>query len=153
MDQVEGDVAWVICAAQKGCRLCAEGRGCGGGLLGRMLGDRLHRVRALSRGHSPAIGDRVELSLSEAAILRATSIIYGIPLMGFIGVPVLLHWFAGVDGDWPLLLAGTAGLITGFVYARFVISRSGSEARYQPVITRLWAAEGVAETGCSSGPG
>ena len=44
--QVEGEWALVACRRQVECARCAAGRGCGGGVLGKLLGDRLHHVRA-----------------------------------------------------------------------------------------------------------
>ena len=70
VEVVQEQFAWVACAARSDCQRCREGKGCGGGLLGRLLGDRLHRVRACHDGRALQTGDRVELGLAETALVR-----------------------------------------------------------------------------------
>lgn len=136
VESVHSGFAWVVCAAQLDCKRCAEGRGCGGGLLGRLLGDRLHRVRATSQVQNLAAGDRVELSLSELALVTGASQAYGLPLLGFIGLPLAAFWLFGISGDFLLLLTGLAGLLLGVLLARRLATGSSRGSRFQPVITR-----------------
>ena len=136
VESVHDGFVWVVCAAQLDCKRCAEGRGCGGGLLGRLLGDRLHRVRALTRDQDLNAGDRVELSLSEAALLQGAFQVYGMPLMGFLGLPLVAFWLFGISDDFALLAAGIAGLVLGVVLARRFAAASASGRGFQPAITR-----------------
>lgn len=136
VETVQEQFAWVACVAQSDCQRCREGKGCGGGLLGRLLGDRLHRVRACHGGLVLQSGDRVELGLSEGALVRGAFKVYGIPLAGFLLLPGLLYLLAGVSNDFALLLAGLAGLSTGLWFARSSARRVGADPRFQPVIIR-----------------
>jgi sigma-E factor negative regulatory protein RseC len=79
--EVEGEWAWVECRRQVECARCAEGRGCGGGLLGRLLGDRLHKVRAARGSVAVAPGDQVLIGLGEEVVLRAAAAVYLVPLL------------------------------------------------------------------------
>lgn len=142
---LQGDAAWVICASQANCARCAEGRGCGGGLLGRLLGDRLHRVRALTNDHVLAVGDRVELGLEEAALVAGALQAYGLPLAGFIGLPVIASWLFGIGHDIALLGIGLAGLLLGMGLGRRLAVRYAGESRLQPVITRRLSAACAAD--------
>ncbi len=136
VEAVQKQFAWVACAAQSDCQRCREGKGCGGGLLGRLLGDRLHRVRACHDGLVLETGDRVELGLSEAALVRGALQVYGIPLAGFLLLPALLGLLGGVSNDFALLFAGLGGLFAGLWFARRRARRVETDPRYQPVITR-----------------
>ncbi len=138
VERLEDGFAWVVCAGQSGCVRCAEGRGCGGGLLGRLLGDRLHRVRALPGGHALRAGDRVELGLQEAALLRGALRVYGLPLLGLIGLPLTVRLMTGMSGDGTMLIAALAGLAAGLMMARRGSTRLARDPLYQPhVIRRL----------------
>jgi sigma-E factor negative regulatory protein RseC len=79
--EVEGDWAWVACRRQVECARCAEGRGCGGGVLGRLLGDRLHKVRAATGSVAVAAGDQVLIGLGEDVVMRAAAVVYLVPLL------------------------------------------------------------------------
>lgn len=136
VERVHARFAWVSCSAQTDCQRCREGKGCGGGLLGRLLGDRLHRVRAAHDGLALKPGDRVELGLSEGALLRGAVQVYGIPLAGFLLVPVLLATLLGTNNDLVLLLAGIAGLLAGLLLANWRAGRVERDARYQPMVIR-----------------
>ena len=65
------------------CGHCELSEGCGTGALGRLLG---HRVRTLTietdRGCQP--GDEVLLALPEAALVRSSLLLYGLPLLGLL---------------------------------------------------------------------
>jgi hypothetical protein len=43
---VEADACWVETIARPGCGACASGQGCGGGVIGRLLGERRHAICA-----------------------------------------------------------------------------------------------------------
>lgn len=138
VERMQDGFAWVVCAGQVGCARCAEGRGCGGGLLGRMLGDRLHRVRALPGEHALRAGDRVELGLQEAALLKGALRVYGLPLLGLIGLPLVVRLVTGLSGDGPLLIAGLTGLAAGLAIAWRGSAQISRDPLYQPhVIRRL----------------
>lgn len=136
VESVHDGFAWVVCAAQLNCKLCAEGRGCGGGLLGRLLGDRLHRVRAITGEQRVSVGDRVELSLSESALVTGALQVYLVPLAGFLGAPLMASWLFGLNGDFPLLATALAGLMLGMLLARKLAAARPSGQRFQPAITR-----------------
>ncbi len=139
VESVSEGFAWVVCASQSNCQRCREGRGCGGGLLGRLLGDRLHRVRAVTNGQTLIIGDRVELALSEAALVRGAVRVYGLPLAGFLLLPIAARWLFGLSGDFSLLALGAVGLLAGLTLARRHGAQVARDPQFQPVITRRLA--------------
>lgn len=134
--QLQDDFAWVVCAAQANCTRCAEGRGCGGGLLGRLLGDRLHRVRALRGELALCEGDQVEIGLDEAAILKGALWIYGTPLAGLVGVPLMLRGVFAPESELFMLVAGITGFLAGLAVAKWRTDRLAMNPLFQPVITR-----------------
>ncbi len=136
VERIEEGFAWVICAGQVGCVRCAEGRGCGGGLLGRLLGDRLHRIRAVAGSQALQAGDRVEIGLDEAALLRGSLRVYGFPLLGMLGLPLLLRLFAAQSGDGSLVIASVVGLVAGLAVARHSSEKISRNPLYQPHIIR-----------------
>jgi sigma-E factor negative regulatory protein RseC len=133
--EVDGAWAWVACRRQAECARCAEGRGCGGGILGRMLGDRLHKVRAATGAVAVRPGDQVLIGLGEDVVLRAAAAVYLLPLLLALGGAVAAAGLTG-GGD-PAAIAGAAGgLVLGLGWARGYSRRHGADASLQPVILR-----------------
>lgn len=128
----DGRWAWVQAASQAGCARCAAGRGCGGGIFSRLLGTRLHRVRALNEP-TAAPGDMVLLGLAEAALWQGALRVYGWPL----GL-LLAGLLAGqVGGDAGALLGGAIGFVLGLLLSRWHSRRLAGVAQYQPAILRV----------------
>lgn len=130
--EVEAGHAWVACRRQVECARCARGEGCGGGIIGKMLGDRLHRVRAATGGLSVAPGDRVRIGLDEDAVMRAAFVVYLVPLAAAV-VAAALAWNL-VGGDASAALGAVAGLGGGLVWARRYSRRHEHDPRFQPMV-------------------
>lgn len=138
--------AWVACRRQVECARCAEGRGCGGGVLGRLLGDRLHKVRAATGSVAVRPGDQVVIGLGEDAVLRAAAAVYLLPLvLALAGAAVGAWWFGG--GDLAAVGGAVAGLLVGLGWARSYGRRHARDAALQPVILRHGDGAGCAGAG------
>lgn len=140
---VEGEWAWVACRRQVECARCAEGRGCGGGVLGKLLGDRLHKVRAATGSVAVAPGDQVLIGLGEDAVLRAAAAVYLLPLVLALAGGVAVVTVMG-GGDLAALLGAVAGLVAGLAWARGYSRRHATDTALQPVVLRLADGAGCA---------
>jgi sigma-E factor negative regulatory protein RseC len=141
--QVDGAWAWVVCRRQAECARCAEGRGCGGGILGRLLGDRLHKVRVATGSMDVAPGDQVLIGLREDAVMRAAAAVYLVPLLlALAGGGAAVALTGG--GDLPAIAGAVAGLLAGFRWARGYGRRNAANPSLQPVILRRTDGAGCA---------
>lgn len=124
--------ALVEVAAPLRCARCAAGRGCGAGLGGGAA--RARRVRALlAPGLQLREGDEVEIELASDDILRASLIVYGLPLAGA-GLGAGAVYLAG-GGDLAAAAAALAGVGAGALAARVRLRRAGCLQRFSPVVT------------------
>lgn len=138
---VDGDFAWVACRAQVDCARCARGEGCGGGVLGRWLGDRLHRVRVVSDG-GVGVGDCVVIGIDERALAESAMLIYGVPLLAMLTGAVIGDAWGASDAAAGVGLL--AGLAAGFAWLAGFSRKIRHHRRYQPRIIRR---VGVVESG------
>ncbi len=130
---LDGSHAWVSCRAQAGCARCAEGRGCGGGVIGRWLGDRLHRVRVLHDG-GIAVGDCVVIGIDERVLVYAAATVYGIPLTGlFLGAGLAQWWYRT---DVAAMAGALLGLAAGFAAVRTISRRMRTQRLFEPAVLR-----------------
>lgn len=113
------------------CARCAEGKGCGAGLLGSSTGSR--RIDAIiSAGLTVSEGDDVCIELEPKNVLRASLIVYGWPLSGAVAA-ALIAYGAGL-GDAYAALAAIAGLSTGLVLARRQLKSPRCLRRFTPMV-------------------
>lgn len=141
---LEGDMAWVETLRQSTCGACDARSGCGHGLLNTA---RPGSSRALVRARVDAglqgelqLQDSVVLALPEGSFLRATALVYVVPLLAALatalGAQHLLADAASSPGRADLVVvAGTAcGLAIGFLAVRW-LGAMRPEAEFLPVIT------------------
>lgn len=117
---VEG--RWVITRvkSKQTCERCAQGIGCGSGLMAFVLKNRLHDVKARALDKLKP-GDLVQLEFSEKALLLAAFLSYLLPAITLL-LGALLAQSLVPNQDLPVVLGGVAGFSMGLVVARWVSS-------------------------------
>ena len=134
----ESGRAWVAPRSVADCERCARGQGCGGGVLGRLVGDRLREVEVDPNGHELAAGDRVVLGLSEPVLLKASLVAYLLPLACLFAGALLGRFLAPWEGDAAELMGAGAGLALGIGLARRLGAPAQQASAWQPkVVARL----------------
>lgn len=96
------------------CGGCELNQGCGTGALGRLLGRRTKPLVIETRQDLKP-GDHLELALSEAALVKASLLAYGLPLLCMIAAG-LCAAALGAAELWVAILA-VAGFYLGFKFA------------------------------------
>ena len=114
------------------CARCAAGRGCGAGIQDGQSKPRQVRAR-LAPGLQVREGDEVEIALASNDILRASLIVYGLPLAGA-GLGAGAAYLAGA-GDLVAATAALGGLCAGVLAARGRLQRAGCLQRFSPTVT------------------
>lgn len=132
------DRAGDLCAlievdAAAACRRCAAGRGCGAGILGVGSGARRIEVTidpSLQLGE----GEQVQLALAPDSILRASTIVYGIPMLGALVAAVVAYGLS--LGDLGAAIAVLAGLGAGMLFGRRRLQRTECLREFTPTVAR-----------------
>ena len=113
------------------CARCASGRGCGAGLLG--ASEKTRRVQALiAVGVDVHEGDQVRIELSPQQLLRASWLVYGLPLVAAVIATGVAYLF-GLD-DFYAVVAAVVGMAAGLVVARRQLSSASCLYRFTPTI-------------------
>jgi sigma-E factor negative regulatory protein RseC len=136
--RVTDEAAWVSCHAQTGCRRCAEGRGCGGDVLGRLLGDRLREVRVRTGDLALCQGDEVLIGVDERTLLGASFVMYLLPLLAMLAGGLCAAGLWPASGEPGVMLGAGGGFVAGLACARRYGRSRRADARFEPrVIARL----------------
>ena len=113
------------------CARCAAGKGCGAGLLGQSEATRC--VDAfIGVGIRIDEGDDVRIALAPENLLRASWLVYGLPLCAGV-VAAGLVYLAGL-GDLAALLALFAGMTVGIAAARRRLRSAACLRQFTPTI-------------------
>lgn len=117
--------------APAACARCKEGKGCGAGLLGGDTGSR--RVDALiGAGVRVREGDEVRIELAPSNLLRASLVVYGLPLSGAI-LGAALAYFAGL-GELYAAMTALGGIVAGLAVARVRLRTADCLRQFTPTI-------------------
>ena len=111
------------------CDHCELSQGCGTGALGRLLGRR-SRPLVIETDKDCEPGDRVLLELPESALVRASLLLYGLPLFGLVFGGLLAALLA--LAEWLVVGIALVGLFAGFKLAARMTQRleQGGQAPY-----------------------
>ena len=132
----DSSVATVVVEGQAACARCAEGRGCGAGLLGGQ--DRKSRIQASVGPHVRVRkGDSVSIALRPRNVLRASFVVYGYPMLGAVA-GAAVAW-QGNLGDLAAALAALAGIGAGFAVAKIRLAATGCLREFTPVVVERLA--------------
>ncbi len=129
--------AVVEIAAAVACERCASGKGCGAGLLGKQPGDR-HVEAIVAANLHLKNGDEVGISLQPNNVLRAAVIVYGYPLLGALAAAGFAYAL-GLN-DVAAALAALAGLVGGFLVAKWRLKSARCLREFTPVIVEHFSA-------------
>lgn len=114
---VDGYTARVRIQRQSTCGSCSARSGCGSGVLSEVLG---RKAVELGVAHSGQLqpGDRVTLGIRDHALVSGALAMYLLPLVGLIGIPVLVMLLFPGFGEGLYLLAGLLGFGAGLAGVR-----------------------------------
>ncbi|MFT5656954.1 MAG: sigma-E factor negative regulatory protein RseC [Gammaproteobacteria bacterium] len=126
-----GNHAEIQMHRQSACSHCELSSGCGTGAIGRLLGKRSKPV-AIETEQNLKPGDQVELGLPEQAFLKASLLIYGLPLLGLFAGSMLAEFVFPGSEPMVFVLALT-GLLSGLAVSA-IIAKNKYARQFNPEI-------------------
>ena len=132
---VKEHVAWVEKASVSPCGSCREA--CAGSVAGKLFANR--KLRFSVHATTPlSIGDRIVVGLPDSALIRASFLVYLLPLLGFFMGAFLAGevavWLNLAAHDLVSLSGGLLGIFFCLILSRFSGFFDG--ALYRPVVLR-----------------
>ena len=136
--QIYPKTALVQANQVSGCEQC-NGQGCGSSKVAQLF---CSKPRQFEVGNpiDAAVGDEVIVSVADGAVLRGIGLVYLLPLVLLVlggGFASLVVTRSG-QNDAFVALGSVAGLLLGFVAAKWIAARLGRHQN-QPYIARQWA--------------
>lgn len=133
---IESGAVWVETIRQSTCGSCQARAGCGQALLQKLgSGAQFGFIRVLC-DQTLHVGDEVIIGLPEDAVLKASALMYVLPLI-ILFVSALLADMSGLTEVW-VILAAMGGLAVGFFAVAWWTKRERGNPAFQArVIRRL----------------
>nr|WP_113865951.1 SoxR-reducing system protein RseC [Brenneria salicis]NMN90838.1 RseC/MucC-like positive regulator of sigma(E) [Brenneria salicis ATCC 15712 = DSM 30166]RBP63562.1 RseC/MucC-like positive regulator of sigma(E) [Brenneria salicis ATCC 15712 = DSM 30166]RLM30981.1 SoxR reducing system protein RseC [Brenneria salicis ATCC 15712 = DSM 30166] len=130
----QNGIAVVRCEQSSGCGSCKSRSTCGTGLLNQ-LGASADHLLTVSCGQPLEIGQRIELGIAEASLLRSAVVVYFLPLLGLLfGASLFQMFFAS---DLSAMFGAFVGGGMAFVSVKLWAKRLGKNNRYEPLILQI----------------
>lgn len=130
---VRGGRVYVRAFGPGSCEKCAQGQGCGGSVLARLIARKQAEVPVDSRIEDPRPGESVVIGIAESALLRASLLIYGAPLLALLAFGAFAHLLLRAH-DVLVALFALCGLGLGLLAAR--LRGAHAESLPRPLILR-----------------
>lgn len=132
---LDGRFAWIQTIRQNTCSSCSAKASCGQSVLAKMSQGKANQVKVENSLHL-SVGQEVVLGLSESAFLRASLLIYLVPLLALIAGAILSsRLFEGNEG--LTALGGVVAMLVGFVFASKWCSARQQLSEFNPVMLRV----------------
>ncbi|SEG72770.1 SoxR reducing system RseC family protein [Marinobacterium lutimaris] len=136
VSRIEGEEIWIEASRQSACAACSAKKSCGQGALSDWMSGKAVELTVLNPNRVlPQVGQSVVIGLEEGSLIKASVMVYFLPLLALILASVATRIIGGSEN--VQILAGLVGLVVGFVFARWISTRKSSEGCYQPVLLRL----------------
>lgn len=145
--------AWVKTVRSSACESCDSRHSCNPG-----AGDSSQEVEAINAANA-TVGDRIQISISTGAMLKATFLIYLFPTLCMLGGGIAGNWFAP-RLNLSASVGAMASALLSFGFALVIIraggQRLGRMDAYRPKIIRILGREpidsllGKPESGCNT---
>lgn len=131
---LSGGLATLSVARAEVCARCAAGKGCGAGLLG-VDQTPAKIVVQVPESMNLDVGDQVTLELSPDSLLKASMLVYGLPLAGVLSI-LLLGWIvAGPLSDALAVALALVGMLAGLITGRAKLGRNRCLEQFMPSIS------------------
>lgn len=136
-------------ARQSSCGQCAANKGCGTSVFANWYGKRMNQMRVIDPVHV-AVGEHVIVGMKENALVKASLLVYLMPLLSMGLFAIVGHWVLAElllisINDAVLLLFAVMGLSVALRAVSIMQRRVANNPDYQPVILRRGASGGRLE--------
>ena len=131
--EVAGQKISVETDSQSSCGHCSAKSDCGTSLLGKFFA-RNRQPLIVETDIALTAGDKVILGLDNDALLQSSAIIYAIPLILMLALPVITSYF--FNSELVSIFSAATGLVVGLIYVKYFSVLARNSERFRPVVLR-----------------
>ncbi len=134
--ELRDGVAVVETQRKVACQSCAVNKGCGTGLIARVLGNKRFFLEALNPVQAQ-VGEEVVVGIEDRALVSSSLLAYAMPLLMMLAGGIagdLVSRSSGSGNEAVVILLSLGGFAAGLWVVRRLSNRMADDAKYRPVI-------------------
>ena len=132
----EGDMVWVQTQSKTGCSSCKVSTTCGSGIVNKAFSHKVF-VTPLKNTINAHINDEVEVGIPEDFVLKASLVVYLLPLICLILALTISSYALPNLTELGSIMSATIGLIVGFLGVAWFSRRKSARQELQPVLLKI----------------
>ena len=148
--KISGEKATVLSRRSAMCESCGQKSACN-----TVTDNKDVEIEAVNTADAK-VGDRVQVSIESSSLIKITTLVYLLPVIGLIIGIITGDKFAikySYDPELTSFLAGVFAFIFTFFIIKVIANRLGTQKKYQPEITKILRKSDDEEIEECTGPG
>ncbi len=131
---VKGDKAWLAVQRQSTCQSCSVKKGCGTSVLSEVIGKKMAAIK-VDNTLNAKVGDFVDISIEENALLSGSFLIYVLPLVSFFMAALIASYFTVSEG--LVIFSSITSLVLMFLALKKLMRQSQLKSIFEAKMIAL----------------
>ena len=130
-----GEFAEVDIIRTKPCGLCGKTQGCGNSIWGKIFSFQKRKIQIKNKIHAK-VGERVKLIIEENYLLKASLLVYGVPLVFLFSGMLAAEYFISIANDLIVFICGVLGFLIGMIILKFITVQNHTKLFSEAVLAK-----------------
>ena len=120
----------------KPCGLCGKTQGCGNSIWGKVFSFKKRKIQIQNNINSK-VGEKVKLVIEENYLLKASLLLYGVPLFFLFGGMIASEYFLKVTNDLVVFFGGLLGFLLGIILLKFITAQNHTRLFSEAILAKI----------------
>jgi len=120
----------------KPCGLCGKTQGCGNSIWGKVFSFKKRKIQ-IQNNINAKVGEKVKLVIEENYLLKASLLLYGVPLFFLFGGMIASEYFLKVTNDLVVFFGGFLGFLLGIILLKFITAQNHTRLFSEAILAKI----------------
>ena len=131
-----GEFAEVDIIRTKPCGLCGKTQGCGNSIWGKVFSFQKRKIKIQNKINAK-VGEKVKLVIEENYLLKASLLLYGLPLLFLFGGMIASEYNLVATNDFVVFLGGILGFTLGIILLKFITAQNHTKLFSEAILAKI----------------
>ena len=131
-----GEFAEVDIIRTKPCGLCGKTQGCGNSIWGKVFSFHKRKIKIQNKINAK-VGEKVKLVIEENYLLKASLLLYGLPLLFLFGGMIASEYILVATNDFVVFLGGILGFTLGIILLKFITAQNHTKLFSEAILAKI----------------
>jgi len=120
----------------KPCGLCGKTQGCGNSIWGKVFSFKKRKIQ-IQNNINAKVGEKVKLVIEENYLLKASLLLYGVPLFFLFGGMIASEYLLKVTNDLVVFFGGFLGFSLGIILLKFITAQNHTRLFSEAILAKI----------------